>query len=189
MVILLNGRRDRSLRRQKRPKQSLRKTERRKDKNGETVKPHEKICKSCSKKFSSRVRKRDYCSPSCYYSPDEEIESYSEVIFKTVGGYEVLTDGDESVKLHRLQACLNNDPRNVFDSRYMNTHHLNTIPWDNREENLLLLRARFHKNLHRQMSWEQIVTYYANNDVSDAELQSEEKHYKKKTKSYLNKYR
>jgi hypothetical protein len=39
------------------------------------------------------------------------------------------------------------------------------------------------------MSWEQIVTYYANNDVSDAEPQSEEKHYKRKTKSYLNKYR
>jgi len=188
MVVLLNGRGDRSLRRQKRPKQSLRKSERRTNKNGETVKPHEKICKSCSDIFSGGVEKDDYCSASCYYSPDEKTGTGSEVALKTVGGYEVLADGDESVKLHRLQACLNNDPKNVFNSRYMNVHHLNTIPWDNREENLLLLRARFHKNLHRQMSWEQIVTYYAESDVSDAELQPEEIYYKKKTKSYLNRY-
>lgn len=107
------------------------------------------------------------------------------VTFKTVGGYEVLTDGTDSVKVHQLQACLSNDPADVFNTRYMNVHHLNTIPWDNREENLLLLRARYHRNLHKNTPWKQIVTYYAETDVADAELQRNEKLYLTLTEKYL----
>jgi len=107
------------------------------------------------------------------------------ITFKTVGGYEVLTDGESSVKVHQLQACLDNDPHDVFNTRYMNVHHLNTIPWDNREENLLLLRARYHRNLHANIPWQQILDYYSANDVAESELQPREKYYRTLTENYL----
>lgn len=109
------------------------------------------------------------------------------ISFRTVGGYEEFRDEEsgESVKIHRLHACLDNDPSNVFNAQYTNIHHLNTIPWDNRAENLLLLRARYHRNLHGNMSWEQMVCYYNDNDVSDSEMQTLEKYYDTLTKKYL----
>lgn len=106
-------------------------------------------------------------------------------IFKTVGGYEVFTDGTDSVHIHQVMACLDNDPADVFNTRYMNVHHLNTIPWDNRQENLLLLRARYHRNLHKNIPWQQIIRYYSENDVADAELQPKEKFYRTLTEKYL----
>lgn len=107
--------------------------------------------------------------------------------FKTVGGYEVFEDSisGDSVKVHQLQMCLDCDPHDVFNTKYMNVHHLNTVPWDNREENLLLLRARYHRNLHSNISWQQILNYYNMNDVSDSELQSKEKYYRTLTEKYL----
>ncbi|AGM11426.1 HNH endonuclease [Halogranum tailed virus 1] len=97
--------------------------------------------------------------------------------FKTVGGYEVVTDGEDSVKLHRLLACVEEDPHDVFNGRVWNVHHRNTIPWDNRPANLLLLRSRYHRNFHAKNDWIEICDFYNDNDVSEAQL-SIEKYYK-----------
>lgn len=147
------------------------------------MKPEEQTCRACSDTFEGYLHD-EYCSPKCYYS-GYSFDSDDSITFKTVGGYEVLTDGESSVRVHQLQACLDNDPHDVFNSTYMNVHHLNTVPWDNREENLLLLRARYHKNLHDNIPWQQIIDYYNKNDVADTELQPKEKRYRTLTEKYL----
>lgn len=108
--------------------------------------------------------------------------------FKTVGGYEVFeTEEGDSVKIHQLQACLFASPENVFNSRYNHVHHRNTIGWDNREENLLLFRARYHKTFHDRESWTELVEYYAEKDVSKRECLRNEKYYTTLTEKYLTK--
>jgi len=97
--------------------------------------------------------------------------------FKTVGGYEVFTDGTDEVKIHRLLSCLDEDPADVFSAGYWNVHHRNTIPWDNRPDNLLLIRSRYHRNFHYKNDWAEICEYYNEHPVDEAQL-SIEKYYK-----------
>ena len=142
-------------------------------------------CLQCGDVFID-YQSRDYCCADCYYSSYEENDAV--VTLKTVGGYEVLTDGTDSVKVHQLQACLDNDPHDVFNTRYMNVHHRNTIPWDNRIENILLLRANCHYRLHNNIDWNDLVSFFDTNDVADTELQISERIYRLLTEAYLNGY-
>lgn len=154
------------------------------------IEPHKQQCKHCNTQFEA-CRSFDLCEQCgelSKYLILSDVYSSNGVELKTIGGYEVLTDGNGSVKIHRLMACLDNNPHDVFNKSYMNVHHRNTVPWDNRRENLLLLRARYHRNFHENTPWEEIVTYYAKQDVSDAELQPKEKFYQTLTEKYLAKY-
>jgi hypothetical protein len=109
------------------------------------------------------------------------------VTLKTVGGYEVFEDADsgESVKIHQLQACIRYEPSVVFNSRYYNIHHRNTIGWDNRLENLLLFRARYHRNFHDNADWSELVKYYGEVDVSKRERRRNEKYYRTLTENHI----
>lgn len=75
-----------------------------------------------------------------------------------------------------LLACVDEDPHRVF-SKYWNVHHRNTIPWDNRPDNLLSLSARYHRNFHAKNDWEDICEFYNENDIDEAQL-SKEKFYR-----------
>lgn len=108
--------------------------------------------------------------------------------FKTVGGYEEFTDGEESVKIHQLQACLEYEPKHVFNSRYYNIHHRNTIGWDNRIGNLLLFRARYHRNFHGNTDWATLVEYYGEKDVTKRERLRNEKYYRTMTDKHIEKW-
>lgn len=101
---------------------------------------------------------------------------------KTVDGYEVFSDGEDSVKLHRLLSCLKMSPYKVF-SGTVHTHHINTIPWDNRPRNVVPLYAGKHQTIHDRFNWcdmfypernkfyrNAILKYYLSSlDVEDAE--------------------
>lgn len=55
---------------------------------------------------------------------------------------------DSTVYVHQLVAILaGEDPAEVFDEN-VDVHHRNTVPWDNRPENVELRDAREHRCDH-----------------------------------------
>lgn len=57
----------------------------------------------------------------------------------------------ESVRVHQLVKIAEGaDPEKVFSGGSYHVHHVNEIPWDNRDENLRLLSCGEHSRLHRR---------------------------------------
>jgi hypothetical protein len=57
---------------------------------------------------------------------------------------------DSTVYVHQLVAILAGaDPREVFDPD-VDVHHRNSVPWDNRPENVELRGSREHRTGHLQ---------------------------------------
>lgn len=54
---------------------------------------------------------------------------------------------DVTVYEHQLNACLDHDPRDVFDPDN-HVHHLNGVRCDNRPENLAVVDAELHVDQH-----------------------------------------
>lgn len=54
-----------------------------------------------------------------------------------------------SVRVHRLVALLDNPAEDVFNGYDTQIHHKNGIPWDNRPENLEVVTASKHNQLHQ----------------------------------------
>jgi len=68
-------------------------------------------------------------------------------------GYERWQDGpresNRSVMVHQLLAIAEGaDPAKIFSNGDYHVHHKNNIPWDNRPENIELLEAGEHQDVH-----------------------------------------
>lgn len=66
--------------------------------------------------------------------------------------YEYYNDGNQTVGVHQLLACLDNDPHEVFATTN-HVHHSNNHSADNRPSNLQVLSASVHKQTHNRNEW------------------------------------
>jgi len=65
-------------------------------------------------------------------------------------GYELFNAGNNGrVRIHRLVACLENDPNEIFGSN-KHVHHENGVKWDNRPENLSVETPGKHRQIHQE---------------------------------------
>ena len=67
-------------------------------------------------------------------------------------GYVRITDGDELVFEHQLNACVDNDPYEVFDPSTQ-VHHRNRQKVDNRLENIDVVSEYHHRLIHKRGEW------------------------------------
>lgn len=72
--------------------------------------------------------------------------------YEHVSSYIPSTGSIDRTRVHQLLACLNHDPQEVFDSE-KEIHHRNTVPWDNRQENIELIDRGRHQSLHMEGDW------------------------------------
>lgn len=69
-------------------------------------------------------------------------------------GYEQWTDDGKTVYVHQLVAIAHGaDPHDIFSSGDYQVHHRDTIPFDNRHENLSVVSDSEHKQIHSDNEW------------------------------------
>ncbi len=66
------------------------------------------------------------------------------------------TRENDAVRLHQLVAIAEGaDPEKVFSGGDYHCHHRNSVPWDNRHENIELLSREVHQRAHHRDDWTQ----------------------------------